>query len=241
MKIKSRLFYVVILVIATGYFSFAEGNSSKESQKRNLKDFTAIEVSTGIHLFLSMENNESVRIEAPENIINDVITEVKDGTLKLYIKRKSGFNFFNWFNHSTVKAYVSVAELNKLKASSGSHVRSENTLKGNILDINASSGSQLDVDLVYREVVLGASSGSQLNLKGRSKFFKASTSSGSSISAWNLEAENCKANASSGGTLSVHVKDEISAKASSGGNIRYSGNPSVKQVNKSSGGTVSAR
>jgi hypothetical protein len=176
-----------------------------------------------------MDSKESLRIEAPEDMINDIVSEVKNGTLHIYIKNKSGFNLFNWRrSYSSVKAYLTVVELNRIKASAGADVKSENTIKGTALNIDASSGSNINIDLVYKDLMLDSSSGAQLDVTGKAKYLKGRTSSGGNIDAAGLESEYCKAN-------------EITANASSGGNIRYFGNPKNKDINKSSGGTISSR
>lgn len=241
MKEKKNILFVFTLVILSTIHSFAAHYTAEESQKRDVKNFSAIEVSTGIDLFISLGNEESLKIEASEQIITNVVSEVKNGTLHIYVKNKSGFNLLNWRNYSSVKAYLTVVELNRLKASAGADVKSENTLKGNTMDLSASSGSKVNIDLVYKDLKLDASSGAKLDVTGRTKNLKVSSSSGGILDAADLESEYCKANASSGGYLSVHAANEIAAWASSGGNIRYSGNPKNKDINKSSGGTVSSR
>lgn len=241
MKVMKNILFVFAVAILTTVHSHAGNYTAEKGQKRDVKNFKAIEVSTGIDLYITMDNKESLRIEAPEKIINDVVSEVKNGTLHIYLKNKSGFNLFNWRTYSSVKAYLTVVELNRIKASAGADVKSENTLRGTVMNLDANSGSNVDIDLVYKELTLDSSSGAQLDVTGKTKYLKGSTSSGGNIDAAGLESEYCKASASSGGNISVHAENEITARASSGGNIRYSGNPKNKDINKSSGGTISSR
>ncbi|MFW6370319.1 MAG: head GIN domain-containing protein [Bacteroidota bacterium] len=241
MRLTVKALLIIILAGTSFVNVLASGYSLEERQQRNVKGFHAVEASTGIDVYISMGDKEEVTVEAKDDVINDVITEVKNGTLHLYVKNRQGFNLFNWRNYSSVKIYVTAAELNRIKASAGAEVRSETTLTGETMDMNASSGSIVKTDLVYKNLEAGASSGAQLKLSGRTKNFEVSTSSGGIINAGDLKAEYCKARASSGGNMSVFTTSEISANASSGGSIRYSGNPETKNINKSSGGLVSSR
>lgn len=241
MKTTFNLLLLLILTINPGIGTMAANYSSENTQQRDVQNFNAIAVSSGIKLYVSAGNEESVRVEASENIINDVITEVKGGTLHIYMRRKNMFNLFNWGTTGTVRAYVTANTLNGLKASSGSEVRSENTLKGNTLTLDVSSGGDVNLNLVYRDMEVDSSSGSKVKLSGRCKNLRAEASSGSIINAGNLESVNCQADASSGGNINLQVSDDIKARASSGGNIRYEGNPKVKDFNQSSGGSVSSR
>lgn len=231
---------ILMLVAAVGINTAAFAGNRDKTENRNVKNFRGIKVSTGIDLYLTMGNSEEVKIVADDDIIDDIVTEVKNGTLHIYLEKNN--NWFNWGRLTeTRKAYVTVKQLESIDASSGSDVRSENTLKGDELDIEASSGSDVYLDIVYKNVSLKTSSGSDAKLSGKAKYFTASASSGSDIVARDLETEKCNVKASSGSDATVNVSDELVAKASSGADVRYYGNPKTKDTDESSGGDVSGR
>jgi hypothetical protein len=116
---------ILLLVTMVGVNTSAFAGNNEKSENRKAKNFSAIKVSAGIDLYLTMGETESVKIVADDDIIDNIVTEVKDGTLRIYMKKG---NWFNWGGNKTRKAYVSVKELNRLDASSGSDVISENTL-----------------------------------------------------------------------------------------------------------------
>lgn len=236
MKTFGKTLFVVLLAALSTVNAFA-GNGD-ETQVRKLSGFNALDVSTGIDLYITLGTTEEVRIVADEDIINDIKTEVKNGTLFIFMKQN---NWFNWGTSKPRKAYVTVKELVELDASSGSDVRSENKLEGESLKISVSSGSDVKLDVRYKNLSLDTSSGSDAELKGQVKNLTLSASSGSDIDASNLEAVNCKASASSGSDISLTVTEELEANASSGADISYSGNPQVKNIDESSGGDVSHR
>ena len=233
--LKTSLF---ILLLALGSTLSVLAGNGGETQTRNVSGFNAIDVSTGIDLYITMGNTEEVKIVADEDIINDIKTEVKNGTLHIYMKRN---NWFNWGGNKSRKAYVTVKELVELRASSGSDVQSENTLQGESLEISASSGSDVKLDVHYKNLSLDTSSGSDAELSGKTKYLRLSASSGSDIDASDLEAVNCKASASSGSDISLTVTEELEADASSGADITYHGNPKIRDINESSGGDVRGR
>ena len=230
---------VLLLVSFVGFGTTVYAGNIDETEIRKEKNFDGIKVSAGIDLYITMGNNEEVKIVADDDIIDDIITEVKDGTLHIYMKRN---NWFNWGRlNQTRKAYVSVKQLKEIDASSGSDVRSENTLEGEDIEIEASSGSDVELALVYKNISLNTSSGSDAKLSGKAKRFTAEASSGSDISARDLETSICKVRVSSGSDATVNVSDELYARASSGADVRYYGNPTVKDTDESSGGDISKR
>jgi len=235
----TKLLFTLVLSIIAGFGIAADGNSDK-TEIRNVSNFKAVKVSTGIDLYIKMGTTEEVKIIADDEIIDDLITEVKDGTLRIYMKQSN--SWFNWNsgNH-TRKAYVTVKELQEIQASSGSDVNSENTLNGETLKVSVSSGSDVTLDIHYKNFSLDTSSGSDAKISGKTKNFEADASSGSDIKAQDLESVICKINVSSGSDASVNVSGELYAKASSGADVRYYGNPQVKDIDESSGGDVSSK
>lgn len=230
MKQISLFFFALVV----GFAALA-GNSDK-TENRNVSNFKGVDVSAGIDLYITMGETESVKIVADDDIIDKIVTEVKDGVLRIYVKQN---NWFHWSGNETRKAYVTIRELNRIEASSGADVKSENTLKGEELKIRVSSGADVNVDVLYKNLDVNTSSGSDAKITGKVKSLKASSSSGSDISAGDLESVICKASASSGSDVTVKVSEELYANASSGGDVKYYGNPSVKDINESSGGDVS--
>lgn len=229
--------FVIMLVALLGIGNTFAGNHD-EKEIRKVASFSAIDVSSGIDLYLRMGDTQKVQVVADDDIIDKIKTVVKDGTLRIYMKQSG------WFNirvNKTRKVYVSVTDLVRLHASAGSDVETEGQLKGEKLSVSASSGSDVKLDVFYRDFSISTSSGSDAKLKGKVKYLKAESSSGSDIHASDLEAKFGKISASSGSDISVTVTEEISASASSGADVRYSGNPEKKDINESSGGDVYRR
>ncbi len=237
--VRITLSLLIVALFASGTNVFA-GNSDK-TEIRNVKNFDEIEVSTGIDLYITMGSSESVKVVADDDIIEKIKTEVRGKTLHIYMKNNNWLNIFNWSGNKTRKAYVTLRDLKRITASSGSDVESENTLEGETLDIEVSSGSDVKLDVFYKEISLKSSSGSDVRLSGKAKTFRANASSGSDIKARELQSSVCVVNVSSGSDATISVSDELHANASSGGDVRYYGNPTVVDVDESSGGDVSGR
>ncbi len=230
---------ITLIFLSVFCFISAFGNPSgdERTENRTARDFSSVKVSTGIDLFLTMGDAEAVKVVADENIIDNIKTEVENGTLKIYVKNRP----FSWNWNRTQKVYVTLKKLENLDASSGSDVISENTLKGKSIRISSSSGSDVKLKLEYEEVHMDSSSGSDASLSGTCKELVASSSSGSDINAQDLRSQNCHVSVSSGADAVVYVSEELEADASSGGDIRYLGNPKTKNINESSGGDVASR
>jgi hypothetical protein len=208
-------------------------------QRRTVQAFHGISVSSGINLYLTQDNTQQVTVEADEDDLDDLVTKVEGGILKIYMKDRSWLDF-DW-KHNDRKVYVTFKTLDWLQASAGSDVTSQSVLNLEDLEVDASSGSDVKLELNASRVKAQSSSGSDIHLKGKANSLEARASSGSDINAGELQTKKCNANASSGSDIRVHVSEQLDANASSGGDISYSGNPAHKDINESSGGDVRGR
>lgn len=235
-----KLFSITLFSVLISFSTLVQAaQSGVNRQTRKVSEFHGISVSTGIDLYLTQKNTQEVFVEADQDILEDLITEVEGGILKIHMKEKSWLQM-NW-NNSPRKVYVSFTNLDQLKASSGSDVRSQSVLNLKNLDVDASSGSDVQLELNASEVNAESSSGSDITLKGKTTSLQVNASSGSDIDAAELQSERCNASVSSGSDIQVFVTDQLDANASSGGEISYSGNPAHKDINESSGGDVHGR
>jgi len=232
----TKITLLLLLLISTTSCMFdgfgIQGNRNVVSETRKVNsDFDAIKVSQGIHVFLSQGNEVEISVEADENIIDLLITEVEGDVLKIYFDK----------NVSRAKArnvYLTVDKINSIRTSSGSHVKSEGVLKSKSITLESSSGSSIKAELDAQDVTCDTSSGSDIKVSGSTNSFEGDASSGSHINARDLTSENSNVDVSSGADIDVNVSNELTAHASSGGNISYEGNPSVLNKSKSSGGSI---
>ncbi|MBL4604373.1 MAG: DUF2807 domain-containing protein [Flavobacteriaceae bacterium] len=212
-----------------------DGDRNVVSKKRKINDdFTRVKVSNGLDLYIKQGSKTSLTVEADENLHEIIITEVKGGVLKIYTDR-------NIRRAKARKVYLTVTTLEELKATSGSDVFSENTIKANDLEVSTSSGADMRIEVDADNVTSRSSSGADLRISGIANSHSANASSGSSIHAYNLKSKNVTAKVSSGADISVFATESINARASSGGDIRYKGSPEKVNKKTSSGGGVSSR
>jgi len=234
-------FFTLLLVVGAIFQSLSLGAapSNDGRETRQISGFHGISVSSGIDLSLKQKDVEEVFVEARSSDQDKIITRVEEGILKIYMKDKS-WHLFTWDNEP-VKVYVSFKTLDKLHASGGSDVNSESVLKLDNLDLDVSSGSDVKLELEANQLRVESSSGSDVTLNGKALVAEVRATSGSDITAGDLEIRKCSAQASSGSDIGIKVTEELTADASSGGDINYSGNPKVKNIKESSGGDVTQR
>ncbi|MBS7255590.1 head GIN domain-containing protein [Flavobacterium branchiicola] len=210
-----------------------EGSGNVTTEKRTVQgDFKNISVSNAIDLVIEQSDSTEIKVEADDNLQKEIITKVENGTLVISCK-------FNSYRNVTMKKVtVKMPKIEKIEASSASSVHSKNVLTGENVQLEASSAASMDVNVESDNIALDSDSGSSINITGKALKVKTSVSSGGSIEATKLLANDIDADASSGGTVSVHPIVSLKAQASSGGNISYDITPKTIEKSQSSGGNI---
>ena len=199
--------------------------------------FTAITVSDGIELYLTEGNEAPILVSAAEQKYLDRFkTEVDHGVLKLYFDYK-GINWAMNINRK-LKAYVSYKTLDKLNASGGATVEAVNTITVPSLAMSFTSGSHFKGKVDIKDLSVDQNSGSGIAISGKADKIKVEGSSGSIFKGYDLAVDYCDAKSTSGAGVHITINKELTAKANSGGGIRYKGEAMIKDVNVSSGGVV---
>ncbi|MES2458283.1 MAG: head GIN domain-containing protein [Bacteroidota bacterium] len=215
---------------------FILSNSSVRAQENKsflLSNFSEIAVSSGIDVYLTQSNSENIRVNAPKEVLNNVLIEKQGNTL--VIKYKDKMNLSRFLKGQGTKVYVNYKTLQGISASGGSDVYTENTLKTDKLSLNASGGADLKINVITKDIEIHTSGGSDVDLKGSATNMGAEASGGSDINALEFIVENARVNTSGGSDINIHVTKALEANASGGSDVNYKGNPAVKKSSGKSG------
>lgn len=235
-KILSILFIAIIFSSCNvNMFNRINGNGNVLSENRSAKAaFTKIKVSTGLDLYITQGSSNKITVEADENLLDLIITEIKDGVLVIYSEK-------NIWKAKAKKVYVTIENLEKLTATSGADVYAKETINAENIEISATSGADIRIALNATSVETNCTSGSDIEISGRSENHISKATSGASIDGYDLQSKNVIVKATSGADINVYASESIDAKATSGGDIDYKGNPKTVNKKSSSGGSISAK
>lgn len=209
-----------------------KGSGNVVSEERNVSGFDKVAINAGMNLYLEQGTKEYLKIEAEDNIIRNISTEVKNG--KLVIKYENLVGGIS--AGEPVNIYLTVIDLKELDASSGAVIDSKE-IKADSLKIDISSGASGEMILIANSADVSLSSGSTLKLSGTVQSQKVNLSSGVEYRAPDLVSKNAEIDVSSGASAKVSVSENLNVNISSGGSVEYSGTPAIVS-SISSGGSL---
>lgn len=214
-----------------------------DTERREVDGFTEVSVSNAIAVTLIQGPEFSVEVEADDT--DDIVTEVAGDTLRIY--KDSGWNWYSFgllsffMDEGDLHATVTLPTLTRIRTSGGANVRAEGRFTGDELELRTSGGSNITLDLNYDSVDVRSSGGSTMHLSGTANRGILSTSGGSRQNNDDLAIKEAELRSSGGSTLNVGEVEELRARASGGSDIRYEGDPRIRDIDESGGADVTRR
>ena len=238
---KTTKIFTVILIgftlinistLLAGCFMIGEdGNGNVIKQTRDVAAFNAISISGAYHVIISQGANQSVIVEADENLQSLIRTEVKGNELIIENKHSIGHS------HS-MKVYITVTDLKKIELSGACDLSTNGTLTTDELSIDESGASDTKMDISVKKLDLDCSGGSKLRFAGTATRVKMDVSGAVDIFAYELATETFNLEISGAGKAEINVSKALEASISGAGTVRYKGTPEKLITDVSGAGSI---
>ncbi|HBN03126.1 MAG TPA: hypothetical protein DD396_03695 [Bacteroidetes bacterium] len=199
------------------------------SISRKLEVFDKISVENRINLIITQDSAKAgeVVISGPENLLEEITTDVSDGWLK--IKNMNTCNFVRSYDYElTINVFLK--ELRVLNIDGIASVKTEDTLLIKKLDIEHLALSDIHLTLSGDEVFLRSRNSAHTRLDGKIKVFKGSIEEISDVDAEFLKAEEVLLDTHSPLDCIVNASKGIFVKIYGPGSILYVYEPSEYKI-----------
>jgi hypothetical protein len=242
---------LVLSACSIGDGRTVRGSGNVVEETRAVSGVTGVNLATIGHLIIEVGDTESFRIEAEDNLMEYLETEVRSGGLRIGTQDR-----VNLRNTKPVNYYLTVTGLEAIAISSSGDIQAPD-LEAGQFSINISSSGDLEMgdleaDTLTAKIsssgdvtmgVLNAdtldvdiSSSGNLDIAGgQVKTQNVTISSSGKYTARDLASAEADVRLSSDGSATIWVSDYLKANLSSSGDLRYRGNPTVDATTTSSG------
>ena len=194
------------------------GNNHVITQNRTVTSFHAIKVGGGINVELLQGKELKLQVEADENLVPLIHTEVKEGVLNIYHDE-------NIQNAKTMKIRLTFQDIDAIMASGGCDIVSKQKLGFSSLKIDLSGGCDIILDCKAGKLDCIISGGCDAVLKGEAENCTVNASGGCDLKASQLYLKNCTVDASGASDIEINATGELIIKATGASDITYFGKP----------------
>jgi len=231
---KSKILKIVLLAVIMSMLAITSasckwtigvvrGSGEMEMEEREVSGFNELYFSGIGSIIIVQGDKESLRVEADDNIIGLIETEVSGNELHIGFKR--GFNIVPT---AKVKFYLTVVDLERIELSGLGDIDCDQ-FETDGLEFRISGSGNIDFDLEAKTLDTHVSGLGDINLSGKVDSQKIQISGSGKYDAEDLESKDCEVGLSGLGSATVNVSGDLEIDISGVGNVYYTGSPHISQ------------
>jgi hypothetical protein len=202
-------------------------------EDRHITGFHAVDVSGSFDVYIVQGASESVKVDAPKDIIGHIATEVKGGTLNIYTK--GNFNWSNLFGSKKMVVYVTLRNVDGISLTGSGDVYFKEGLNANMLRLSVTGSGDVIGKINAKTLESSVTGSGDVKVSGRAENAKVSVTGSGDFSGRDLSTTNAVVHVGGSGDASVRVSGSLQANVTGSGDIHYGGDP--KNVAKSTSGS----
>ena len=222
------------IILTLALFTMSAGSVSAQGQSRSVSGFSSIASSGSFNVYVKMDGNESVKVDADEDIINDIETVVDGSTLKIRFKDRE-------YRHRDIKKaniYVEAKSLNALVNSGSGSIKVEGTISAGSFKAMLSGSGNISTAVKSDEVHAVISGSGSITLSGNTGEANLVISGSGEIEGKRLKTGSSSAVITGSGNVYVDAEKSVSAHITGSGSLIYSGSASVTDSRYTGSGRV---
>jgi Putative auto-transporter adhesin, head GIN domain len=219
------------LFLTQSVFIFGQNNQKNKTERPDLTNFTKVFIDLSADVYIRQADSFRCRIDGAKRGLEDVRAEVKDGELSIYRRDKQ-----HWFGSiERIIVIIEAPNFEKLDFSGVGKLVSENKLTGKNLQIESNGPVEMILDSVdYQHVSIDFNGVGTISIGGKAVSTTLQMNGTGWIDAYHLKTETANCETSGIGNISCQATEELIARVSGIGGIRYRGEP--KSLRKSVSG-----
>ena len=211
-------------------FTAILGSGNVVSESRNVSGFTEVALEGIGDLSIQQTGSESLTIEAEDNIIPKIKTEVKDNRLTIGIEPNTSIQATKPITYK-----LTVKDLNALELSGSGRIDAQNINTNNLAVTNRGSGDVAASDVDINDLKIAQRGSGEVKMSGKADAQDVNISGSGSYQAENLQSKEAKIVANGSGEATIAASDRLDVRINGSGSVEYIGNPTITQRINGSG------
>lgn len=214
-------------------FGCVKGKGQIVSVDLDLPPVDAINFAMPGEVFITQGPVQSIRVEAKQNIIDELELGVSNGYWNIETDRCVR-------DIDDFKVFITMQDITEISLTGSGDIVSENFLVVNDIIVRLTGSGDIDLGLDADDIEADITGSGNMVIEGTGDSLDSNISGSGDIRAFNLEVNRAKFDITGSGDAEITVFDELDVRISGSGDVKYKGNPSVDVVVTGSGRVVDA-
>ena len=238
MKPRLIIGLLIFALVATTACNFSvnldqnrvRGSGKIVSEERQVSGFDKVELKGAGELYIEQGTTEALTVEADDNLMEYITTEVNGSTLELGLKPHFSLMF-----SSKIVYHLKVKDLRSVSIEGSGKVVTSSLVTDDLKISTAGSGKfELD-DLQAASLTASTGGSGEFILTGKVDDVKVTIGGSGKFNCPDLETVNTDVNISGSGEVTTWTTGRLDVRISGSGSVRYYGSPEVNQSIAGSG------
>lgn len=209
------------------------------AEVRQVSSFHAVSISSAFDVVITQGAEEALAVSASnKEDIGYIKTSVENGVLKIWQQDDKKW----WPKNRKLKAYISVKNLDQIKATGASDIKIEGGLRATNLQLSLAGASDLNGQLVVSgKLDVDLHGASDVTITGSADHIEIDASGASDVKAYEFKVNTCSVDASGASGVTITVDKELSAKLSGASSVNYKGTAVIRDIKTSGASNISRK
>ncbi|MCA0131638.1 head GIN domain-containing protein [Winogradskyella alexanderae] len=236
-----KSFVLITLLLSTtvscaqwGKWKKIKGNGEITTISRTTGDYDGLKAQGPMDFKLVPGTEGKITIKGDSNLMEYIITEVKDNKLVVKVKDKA-----NLKPTKSILITIPYKDISQVSLAGSGDIYNEGIIKAKDFDVALAGSGDVILNISATSTQSSLAGSGDIELKGNSTNLKTSVAGSGDFDGSRLESINVDASVSGSGDVSVVCNGKLKARVSGSGDITYSGKPTSKDTKVSGSGDIS--
>ncbi|WP_296316829.1 head GIN domain-containing protein [Winogradskyella sp. UBA3174] len=211
-----------------------KGNGDITTTTRSTGAYDGLKAAGPMDFKLVQGNEGEISIKGDANLMEYIITEVKDN--KLVVKVEDGYNLRP---SQTILITVPYESISSVSLSGSGDIENSGTIKAGEFKVALAGSGDINLNVSAKSIQSSIAGSGDIELKGSARDLTTKIAGSGDFNGRSLKSTNVNASITGSGNVNVVCNGELTARITGSGDVEYSGKPTKKDTKITGSGSVS--
>jgi hypothetical protein len=212
-----------------------KGNGEVTTVTRTTSNYDGVKCAGGFNFILVSGNEGKITIEGESNLIEHIITEVKNN--QLIVKADNNISL-RPSRKNNITITIPIQEITEVSLAGSGNLWNEEIIKTDTLALRLAGSGEMKINVDSNSTVTKLAGSGKLNLTGNTIDLKLDLSGSGEFNGFNLKATNVNTKLAGSGNIRVNCSENLNASVAGSGNILYKGDPNTEKTKVAGSGSI---
>ena len=212
------------------FYPHIKGSGIIVSENRNIDNYASIDLRMQGNVKISADDRFGVQVSADDNIINEINTFTRNGTLIISGNKN--------FRNATVDIHVSLPYAEKISVNGSGGIVVGDLLQGEEMHFRVGGSGSITAAVNAEKIYSTIAGSGSLNLSGKAYLQNIQVSGSGNINSYKLNTSESHVKINGSGNSYISVEESLGVKINGSGSVYYKGNPQTDLVTRGSGKVI---